>query len=111
MIVQRVQRSRRAGSRLVAGAVCVSRPPAFCNPFLTASAFREWLASGKIDWTATTAWAHYLKERDYQMRREYILANINTLRGKPLACWCSLDKACHADVLIELANGPTASGG
>jgi hypothetical protein len=26
------------------------------------------------------------------------------LRGKDLACWCSLDQPCHADVLLELAN-------
>lgn len=27
------------------------------------------------------------------------------LRGKNLACWCPLDKPCHADVLLEIANG------
>jgi len=27
------------------------------------------------------------------------------LAGKDLACWCPLDKPCHADVLLELANG------
>jgi hypothetical protein len=27
------------------------------------------------------------------------------LRGKDLACWCPLDQPCHADVLLELANG------
>jgi len=26
------------------------------------------------------------------------------LRAKNLACWCSLDGACHADVLLEIAN-------
>jgi hypothetical protein len=26
------------------------------------------------------------------------------LRGKTLACWCSLDSLCHADVLLEIAN-------
>lgn len=26
------------------------------------------------------------------------------LRGKNLACWCPLDKPCHADVLLEVAN-------
>lgn len=28
----------------------------------------------------------------------------NHLRGKDLACWCPLDKPCHADVLLEIAN-------
>ena len=27
------------------------------------------------------------------------------LRGKDLACWCPLDQPCHADVLLDLANG------
>jgi hypothetical protein len=31
---------------------------------------------------------------------------LHELRGKNLACWCPLDKPCHADVLLELANAP-----
>jgi hypothetical protein len=27
------------------------------------------------------------------------------LRGLDLACWCALDVPCHADVLLEIANG------
>lgn len=27
------------------------------------------------------------------------------LNGKNLACWCPLDQPCHADVLLEVANG------
>lgn len=27
------------------------------------------------------------------------------LRGKDLCCWCPLDQPCHADVLLEIANG------
>lgn len=30
--------------------------------------------------------------------------DIGFLRGKNLACWCALDKPCHADVLLEIAN-------
>lgn len=26
------------------------------------------------------------------------------LKGKNLACWCALDKPCHADALLEIAN-------
>lgn len=29
---------------------------------------------------------------------------VEELRGKNLACWCALDKPCHGDVLLELAN-------
>lgn len=31
------------------------------------------------------------------------------LRGKNLACWCALDQPCHADVLLEIANGEVAA--
>lgn len=27
------------------------------------------------------------------------------LAGRDLACWCPLNQPCHADVLLELANG------
>ena len=27
------------------------------------------------------------------------------LRGKNLACWCAQGQPCHADVLLEIANG------
>jgi hypothetical protein len=30
--------------------------------------------------------------------------SLESLRGKNLACFCPLDKLCHADVLLELAN-------
>jgi hypothetical protein len=28
------------------------------------------------------------------------------LRGKNRACWCPLNRSCHADVLLALANAP-----
>ncbi|WP_026986535.1 DUF4326 domain-containing protein [Fodinicurvata fenggangensis] len=36
--------------------------------------------------------------------RTAILERLPELRGRDLACWCSLDKPCHADVLLDLAN-------
>jgi len=33
-----------------------------------------------------------------------LINQILELRGKDLACWCPLDKPCHADVLLRLAN-------
>lgn len=41
---------------------------------------------------------------DGALDREFYLGE---LRGKNLACWCPLDQPCHADVLLELANGGT----
>ena len=42
-------------------------------------------------------------EYHYPIKRQMI----EELRGKNLACWCPLDQPCHADVLLELANGGT----
>lgn len=30
-----------------------------------------------------------------------------TLRGRDLMCWCAPGLPCHADTLLEIANGPT----
>jgi hypothetical protein len=35
----------------------------------------------------------------------YVCDNINELKGKNLACWCRLDKPCHADTLLLIARG------
>ena len=37
---------------------------------------------------------------------EWLRKNVETLRGKDLACWCPEGQPCHADVLLELANPP-----
>lgn len=34
----------------------------------------------------------------------HVSKNLTSLRGKNLACWCALDKPCHADVLLKIAN-------
>lgn len=46
---------------------------------------------------------------DYEFWQKALIArgynhNFNELRGKNLACWCPLDRPCHADVLLKLAN-------
>ena len=110
----RIQLSRRRGWRKPDGAVVVARPSKWGNPFtlpmvtsmLTAhtdgeppepgvpfeqhcrrravEAFRDALVGGDLEISVD------------DVRRE--------LAGKDLCCWCPLDKACHADVLLEIAN-------
>jgi hypothetical protein len=95
----RLVRSRAKGTHLTSPnglpVVCVTRGTRWGNPFkleLNAPAHR--LAS-------IQAFATALKNGELaiglsDVRRE--------LRGKNLACWCKLDVACHADVLLALAN-------
>ena len=37
-------------------------------------------------------------------RRHFVLKSLSELRGMNLACWCAPSEACHADLLLELAN-------
>ena len=79
------------------GAVYVGRPSMWGNMAVAPAEyavewFRKWLAGGIVT-------GPYM-----QRRRARILAEIHTLRGRDLACWCPLDRPCHADVLLELAN-------
>lgn len=43
--------------------------------------------------------------RDSQWNASAVAEIRATLAGKDLACWCPLDRPCHADVLLTLANG------
>ena len=42
------------------------------------------------------------KYREWIMGKEELLADVKELKGKTLGCWCA-PKACHGDVLAELA--------
>jgi len=96
----RIQRKRTKGWRMPEGAVYVGRPTPWGNPWKAGQwmsaenaikNFRELIASRD----ATPNW------RFTDIRSEDIKTK---LRGKDLACWCPLDKPCHADVLLEIAN-------
>jgi hypothetical protein len=47
----------------------------------------------------------YGREQAIRLYREWLIGkDLSELRGKDLACYCSLDQPCHADILLELAN-------
>jgi len=43
------------------------------------------------------------KYRAWLMNQPNLLAALPELRGKVLGCWCA-PKACHGEILLELAN-------
>jgi len=43
------------------------------------------------------------KFKTYLLNNNELMASLEELRGKNLLCWCA-PKACHGDILIELAN-------
>jgi len=66
------------------------RKSPYANPYVVAEhgrdeairLYREWLDRSELD--------------------------TDLLAGYDLACWCDLGQPCHADVLLELANGDAA---
>jgi Domain of unknown function (DUF4326) len=49
--------------------------------------------------------------REYLLNSPALLARLEELRGKTLACWCKLGKPCHVDVLLELLEEMTQQDG
>ena len=102
---QRVQLSRKKGWKMPPNTVKVDRTTKWGNPFVVgehgtrAECVRlfELMLCGLLCLSTKNGDAQtaYLKmaHRDREQ-----------LRGKNLACWCPPGAACHADVLIEMAN-------
>lgn len=101
---KRVQRSRSAGWRKTGGAVCVTRPGLFGNPFTVEEfgqvgavhAFRRYLDARRTP-QLTRSESLITYPSDVEIRRQ--------LAGRDLACWCPPAVPCHADLLLEIANG------
>lgn len=110
----RIQRKRAKGWRMPEGAVYVGRPGWLGNPFPVDVYGREGavdrfrrLMNGPMS-TLEMSQSSTCHSADISLVtiRSWIKGQLPNLRGKDLACWCSLDKPCHADVLLELANAP-----
>lgn len=91
----RIQRKRTKDWRMPSNTLYVGRPSRWGNKFTIAD---EGSAEAAVD----------MERRDldkFQCSHPVGFAWwIAPLRGKNLACWCALDKPCHADILLELAN-------
>jgi hypothetical protein len=104
----RIQLKRTRGWRIPPNTVKVDRSTRWGNPFPV----EDFMMTGDIERHAAARRAvdHYERwlRRDPAVRgvadppsTETIQA---TLGGKNLACWCKPDDACHADVLLRVAN-------
>lgn len=83
----RVQLRRTKGWRMPPNTVKVARPSPFGN----------YAGSTKEDFDRDIA---NMSNAD----RVFFMGKVKELRGKNLACFCALDRPCHADTLLELAN-------
>lgn len=113
---ERIQRKRTRGWRMPEGAVYVGRPSRWGNPYVVLSTEILVHDDGRDWWCPTESGG--ARRAAVEMFREDLvtgrlaparMVTIGTvrayLRGRDLACWCLPDQPCHADVLLELANG------
>lgn len=110
---QRIQLRRTKGWRKPEGAVVVARPTKWGNPFDWDS-YPKYGDGEDVPDSTRRGWA----VTDFEMAVVHRIPALSTypsldeirmeLRGHDLACWCPLDDLCHADVLLELANGPVS---
>lgn len=101
--------------------IYVGRPTKWGNPFYHAQRFAGIdFAIRCFRMAAEGIWdPHELKDmpdgpfhvacRDFsEWIKRFPEGSINAIKaelcGKDLACWCALDKPCHADVLLAIAN-------
>ena len=113
----RIQRRRTKGWRMPAGAFNVTRPGPWGNPFVLppkadagernrlVAFFRECLLRAIRGFPFPAGPDGRSLSAETMARFEYMAANLFRLRGKDLCCYCPPSAPCHADVLIELANG------
>ena len=113
MSPKRIQRKRTKGWRMPEGAVYVGRGTKWGNPLRVGSPDAYWMGPG---WASprrpdpiplmdaqhvTNVYRRMVETNHARFER----GEVAELAGKDLACWCPLDQPCHADVLLELANG------
>lgn len=102
---QRIQLKRTKGWRKPEGVVVVARPTKWGNPFVAGQIHRRPRngPGGQQEIPVTSVDDAVRFYRQYLSLELRIAAKIE-LAGKDLACWCPLDRPCHADVLLDIAN-------
>lgn len=104
----RVQLRRSKGWKMPDNTVKIDRTTKWGNPFLiTPKMTREQsIAHYEQMMAGKPVAAGGISVETQDKLRAVILAEVQELKGKNLACWCSLDGPCHGDVLLRLANAP-----
>lgn len=105
-MAERIQRRRTKGWRMPEGAIYVGRPSRDGNQFRVGDDLSYYLGPSATRATATQCVECFRNHLEAVCVADPQAAELmfKRLRGHDLVCWCPLDKPCHADVLLELAN-------
>lgn len=98
---KRIQRKRTKGWKMPENTIYVGRPTKWGNAY-TVGAIDEITGKTITHGMARAMFRILWSQTAFQ---DLFKPRLNEIRGKNLACWCRLDQACHADVLLEMANG------
>lgn len=102
---RRIQRHGGKSWRMPAGAIFVGRPTVWGNPYrVRQNVYGEWEVYYLGQLVGVNHTERAALERAVDLYAELPLPDVGDLRGHDLVCWCPLDKLCHADLLLELAN-------
>lgn len=99
--LRRIQLQRTKGWRMPSNTVKVTRPGRWGNPFRIGEVDRR--TGGTMD--AATAVERFTEALVHGRLRSSEADARQILRGKNLACWCRPGDPCHADILLDIANG------
>lgn len=102
----RIRRSRAKGARLPENTTVVDRSTTWGNPFIVGTHgtaaecvdLYRMMLSGRLAVRETPTIA------EQQAKLKHFTQHWRDLIGRNLACWCLLDKPCHADVLLRVVN-------
>lgn len=112
--MERIQRKRTKGWTMPENTIYVGRPTKWGNPFKISPGgfvmlfdprtgkWNKWSTTRKHDTNVVVELYKAWLTRKIKMPEWLPIPDISELKGKDLACWCPLDKLCHADVLIGL---------
>jgi len=112
----RVQRKRTKGWKMPENTIYVGRPSFYGNPFKVGQTYKTMddltvLGWGEALQYMTGPLTKIIDNSDatemfekWVNRNPFAKEDLEKLRGKNLACFCALDKPCHADILLKLAN-------
>ena len=105
----RIQRKRTKGWRMPENTVYVGRGSKWGNPFIVGKPIQRIYYRFEFDIDDRIKYVNgaVIENNDeavrlYKKYSSYDKLNLSELKGKNLACWCPLDKPCHADILLEL---------